>query len=627
MLDPRDDLNLPPSDLDEDRERPIRRPVPEWSVPRGRGDGVIRETDAPGMKNIADAINRLRGEDESYVCVARISPDRYGDGTPARGHTTRWPVSDLRGPEDLIERIRSEYGGFEWDLRFTTARPNGRQGYFKNCRIQINAKPKKPREEDEAKVAGGDGHVISPDNHLVQQTFNLLKEQIGRPDGEDKALKMVREIMQITQGSGQNPLADLLKEQTKLQQLQLDRAHETTEKLRSDMMASNPGAEVLKLAMESSTNKVGDFHKDMKAEREHLLAQAERDRERAEQRVQDAQKRLDDQRRDEEADRKRLLDDHRREMENLRERYERQLSEARGDHKAEIRRLEGLVDAERTTARHQREEMEANKRTELAAQKGVYDAQIASLNARIESQDRRIIDLESTRDRLQEKLLDEKSERKDSLSNLRETVETVKALGGSFLGDREGPKSELAETLTALKESGIIDSAKGIVTNLGEALKRPAAPPVVAVAIDPRTGQPVPGGIVQQSAPPAVHASPPARAAAEPRPAAAAEAPEASQQEAAPEPPQLSDQEKTVYQGIAPHLEEAMDSGRPIEEIAATIKESVPLALLRQILKEGATMFLTKVESVAPDSGLLSTRGETWIQSLFMALEKIVPGE
>ena len=495
--------------------QPDRSYTPGAAAGRVYGDGI--DKDIAGMARLALVIKELRTQDETYVSIFRIEPAHHPiTRKPIRGYKMRWPVSEFRGPEDLIERIRHEYGGNKWDVRFSVpeGKDSGSLRYYKSIRVEIDAEPISEGQNGQSTVISGQNGqptVISqpapPDVNadLVKGTLGVLTQQISdmkRDSGGSRTetMGLVRDIFDMAQKGNGGPaaataVADGFKEALRVAESRAQDAQKEVSELRKIMLQPQQGttSDALRAVTETTSLQVGAAHKEAAAaverarsdherelkvlsDRHERDIQAERDRhssergldkerhkaetERSHDQLKDMTKRMEDQSKDS-----------RREMERVSERLsevERKASEERtkllenhssemrhlqSAHKAEVDSMTRRLDDERTQTERLRLNYEDRIKAEVSAARETAGATIAGLNERIKLAEERANGAER---RGEERVRDLEKTRDDLMRQLMDE------------------KSRRPDPMSSV--SGLASTAKELAGAFGYSRDQPSAP-------------------------------------------------------------------------------------------------------------------------------------------------------
>jgi len=554
LVEPRRDLparDLPTVEPAADREDPpemtersytVQSPQLRAGVFRSATETVI-DKDIAGISRLVQTVKELRTLDEAYVSLFRVEPAFHPvTRRPIRGYKARFPVSEFRGAEDLLDRVEREYGGYKWDLRFSKSdnKESGTLNFIKSIRIEIDKEPVFHAADNGGMptvVPGSNGQgstVFAPapvdvNADLVKGTLGILQKQIEDKDrdrdrsnaGRQDTLGLLKDIVQLTQQSGQGAAgatADLVRDTMRAAETRASDAQKEISDLRKMMMQPQQTPEAMRAVTETTALQVGTAHKEAAAaverarvdyDREMRSLQERQDRERAfdKERFKVEVDRLNDQIQRAGDERARLIETHAADMRH-----------ARDTHRSETEAFTRRLDDERTQIDRMRANHEDRLKAEIAGVRGTFDATIAGLNERIKIAEQRSVDverrweekardLEKQRDQYMNQLMEERTRRPDPMSSVGGLAATAKELAGAFGYSRDSQqsapaRSEAADILVAIKEAGIIDAAKGIGSQIvgavaasratNAAAQGRAAPPyVISLPRDPVTGYPI----------------------------------------------------------------------------------------------------------------------------------------
>lgn len=488
------------------------------------------DKDLAGTQRLAEAIRELRTKDETYVSCMRVEPAFHPvSRKPIRGYKARFPVSEFRGAEDLIDRIAREYGGHKWDLRFSgpDARENGSLRFLKSVRIEIDAEPILEGANGQPGVQGAAGGptIVTPqmpdvNSELVRGTLGMLTDHIrdmkkDQGGGKSEVLGIVRELSQMNGGN------DAWKEALRAAEKRADEARKEISEIRTLMLQPTTSPEAVRAMSESTTTQVVAAHKDAETKVERARIEHEREMKTQADKHQTELKNLTDRY---ERDQREANTRHERELSMEKERHKSELDRVRDDVKDLTKRLEEvqrdarkevdraserLADAEKKAADERRtyqERIEDERRNtekirtnfddrlkaEIAGVKAIYDGQITGLQERLKFAEQtataqqtrweeRIRDLEKQRDHLQGQLMEERTRRPDPIGSATNLAAQAKDLATAFGYERPDrssssassappARSEFAENIVAFKEAGIVDGIKDIGTTIAKAV-------------------------------------------------------------------------------------------------------------------------------------------------------------
>jgi hypothetical protein len=378
-----------------------------------RQGGETIDKDVAGISRLVQTIKDLRTQDEAYVSLLRVEPAFHPvTRKPCRGFKARFPVSEFRGAEDLLDRIEREYGGYKWDLRFSQSdgKDNGSLRFVKSIRVEIDKDPVfMDSGNGTPTVIPGNGQqgttVFAPappdvNADLVKGTLGILQRQIEDKDrdrdragdGRKETLGLVKDIVEIAQKSQQgagSATADIFKDAMRAAETRASDAQKEISELRK-MMMQPPQAtttpDAMRAVTETTALQVGTAHKEAAAAVDR--ARQEHDRE---------TKALVDRH---ERDMKVEADRHERELKAEADRHQQERLLDKERHKSEVERLndqikdqreelkrvgERLADAERKAA-EERQRLEAAHSTEMRHARETHKSEIEASTRRLDDE-------------------------------------------------------------------------------------------------------------------------------------------------------------------------------------------------------------------------------------------------
>lgn len=612
------------SSVDEgDRSAPVRspdhRPLFGERVGAYAPRDPIAENDREitSRSDLAKAVEKYRLTDDAWIHLYRLLPDSY-NGQSCDGYVGKVATNIFQNSAEFEDWIARHHGGQLWRVQFMVPNGQGNKRVFgPNCRVNIQGPPKFSQTPEGAPTSGPHHPVVirPPETEMVETLMkgqqaltndlrSQLKEVSASGGGQlDKLIMLMRDVNKENAASQKQVFETVITAQ-KEQLEDLKRQVETM--VQPGNSASN--LEMLKIASGANT------------------AASSAAIERYDRQISDLTQRL--------ADAERRSADERRHTTEL---HTRELADGRRDRENAEQRLTAALDAERRSKDDLKTSMELNARTQVESTAGILKAQIQGLENQIAMLNAKITDLERQRDQImQDRMRDLSQPRPDALGSLDGTLGSVKKIADALGYSRSSePVHESVALLEAAGKSGVLDGLGRIAGRFADALK-PQQPYMMPVMAQGMPGMPFPvppsigmGPSNQMYAMPGTQQQQPAPAApqrfASPPPQQTQPSPPQPSVSHQPSQPQAAPLPREAQMVIVKSLEEAMSSGVPTRDLADQLVK-VYGPEVNGLIGDGVEPFIAMVESVAPESALLSARGDGWLRDLFTTIKQIIGG-